>query len=132
MAKPKKTVPSVTEVTVMDGVITPATPKIPNQGILALTNEDLNFYRVQLTVADGAAWPPMCAILPPLGTLVLMGGPTPGDQNTHCKFAVYVTNMMSPEPPKGGTPKISNGGGHTIIIGSGGTKKKQKHKKDRR
>jgi len=130
MAKPKKTVPSVTEVTVMDGVVTPANPKIPNQGIMALTNEDLNFYRVQLTVPDGAAWPPMCAILPPLGTLVLMGGPTAGDQNTHCKVAVYPTNMMNPEPPKGGTPKTGSGGGHTIIIGSDGAVKK-KHKKRR-
>ena len=126
MSKPKNTMPEVTEVSVADGVVTPPNPKIPNQGILALNNEDLNFYRVQLTVTGGAKWPPVCAILPPLGTLVLMGGPTAGDQNTNCKFAVYPTNMMNPDPPSGGTPKITNGGGHTIVIGSGGLRKKKK------
>lgn len=117
--KPKREVPEVTEVSVVDGEVTPSNPKIPNQGILVLTNEDLNFYRVQLTTHTGTEHSPICAILPPLASLVLMGGPEKCDQDTYCKFALYKTNMLTPRKHPGAS-KSANGGSHTITIGSSG------------
>ncbi len=117
MAKPKKEVPQVTEVTVVDGVVTPSNPKIPNQGILVMNNEDLDFYRVQRWVPSDDDHPPMYGVLPPLGTLVLMAGPEPCDQDTHCKFEIFVTNMLKPKKRNRGAA-AGSGGGHTIKIGS--------------
>jgi hypothetical protein len=117
MKKPKKEVPAVTEVTVADGVVNPSKPKIPNQGILVMTNEDLDFYRVQLCVPSDKDHPPMYGVLPPLGALVLMAGPEPGDQDTHCKFEIFVTDMLNPKKRKRGAA-AGSGGGHTIKIGS--------------
>jgi hypothetical protein len=129
MPKPKKEIPQVTEVSVVDGKVTPSDPRIPNQGILVLYNEDLNFYRVQLMVKTGMDHPPICGILPPLGALVLMGGPGADDQDTHCQFALFKTNMLSPGQHRA-KPRVRSGGGHTIVIGSGGNLTK-KHKKRR-
>jgi len=117
MTKPKKEVPQITELTVVDGVVTPSNPKIPNQGILVMNNEDLDFYRVQLCVPSDKDHPPMYGVLPPLGTLVLMAGPEPGDQDTHCKFEIFVTDMLNPKKRKS-KAAAGSGGGHTIKIGS--------------
>ena len=76
--------PQVLQVYVLNEIVNPPNPKIPNQGMLVLINQDLNFYRVQLSNDGADDHPPIYGVLPPLGRLVLMGGPDPGDQNTQC------------------------------------------------
>jgi hypothetical protein len=119
MSKPKRVVPGTIIVTVVDGKVSPPSVTIDNQGIVILTNLDLDFYRVRLFTPGDNDHPPMYSVLFPLGVLMLMGGPDRVDQDTHCIFEVCKTNMLRPASAKSIAP--ASGPGHTIKIGSGGT-----------
>src|SRR5277367_759249 len=122
--------PSVLQVYVLDGIVSPSNPTIPNQGMLVLVNQDLSFYRVQLWNDSRDDYPAMYGVLPPLGRLVIMGGPAANDQNTECPFELYNTDMTKPAGSKS-AGKVVSGPGHVITIGSGG-KLQKKHKKRHR
>lgn len=97
--------------------------------MLVLINQDLSFYRVQLWNPSDTDYPAMYGVLPPLGRLVMRGGPATNDQNTHCTFQLFNTDLTKSLPSNSGG-KSGGGPGHTITIGSSG-KKKRKHKKGR-
>jgi hypothetical protein len=120
--------PQVLQVYVLDGVVSPSNPKIPNQGMIVLVNQDLHFYRVQLWNDNADVYPAMYGVLPPLGRLVIMGGPAANDQNTECPFELYETDMTKPDPYKA-KGKVVTGPGHVITIGSGGAKSKRKKRR---
>src|ERR1700722_11121220 len=90
--------PQVLQVYVLNEIVNPPNPKIPNQGMLVLINQDLNFYRVQLALVGADDHTPIYGVRPPLGRLMIMGGPDPGDQNTQCNFELFVTDMTKPLP----------------------------------
>ena len=84
--------PSVLQVYVLDGIISPSNPTIPNQGMLVLVNQDLSFYRVQLWNDSRDAYPAMYGVLPPLGRLVIMGArrPTTRIRNVRLNFTTPI------------------------------------------
>jgi hypothetical protein len=103
-------VPGSLIVTVTNGMPAPDPAPITSTGTVQFNNNDSKNYLIELWDHGNASHAAVCIYLPANGSVTFMADPS--DPNAKCHYNLLTTSGQPTDP--------TGGGGHTIIIGSGG------------